>query len=105
MPKKRTSVTTSPINFRMPAPLRARLRRFAKTRNLAEAEALRLLVSEHLDEVDSERELAEAERWQFAQAYASLQRVSRGEQAIAPSGEVDRIFTAALTRRPTTRPR
>jgi len=105
MPKKRTSVTTSPINFRMPATLRARLRRFARARNLAEAEALRLLVSEHLDEVESERELAEAERWQLAQAYSSLQRVGRGEQEIAAPGEVDRIFTAALTRRPTIRPR
>src|SRR6185503_19279017 len=66
-------------DFRMPPDLRARLRRFAKERNLAEAEALRLVVSEHLAEVENERELAAAERWQFKQAYATWQRSMRGE--------------------------
>lgn len=105
-PKKPSIKTTpvSPINFRMPPALRARLRRFAKERHLAEAEALRLVVSEHLDEVENERELAAAERWQFKQAYATWQRLLRGEERLVPFAEIEKIFADARTgrlRRPT----
>ena len=104
---KNTSIKTtpaSPINFRMPPDLRARLRRFAKERHLAEAEALRLVVSEHLEEVENERELAAAERWQFKQAYATWQRYLRGEERIVPWEEIQQIFAdarAGRLRRPT----
>jgi predicted DNA-binding protein len=96
-PKKASIKTTpaSPINFRMPPDLRARLRRFAKERHLAEAEALRLVVSEHLEEVENERELAAAERWQFKQAYATWQRSMRGEEPLVPREEVDKVFADA----------
>jgi len=86
---------SSPINFRMPPDLRARLRRFAKERNLAEAEALRLVVSEHLAEVENERELAAAERWQFKQAYATWQRSMRGEEPLVPWEEIQKVFEDA----------
>src|SRR5687767_1878676 len=104
-PKKTVvkSTPVSPISFRMPPALRARLRRFAKERNLAEAEALRLVVSEHLDEVENERELAAAERWQFKQAYATWQRYQRGEERTVPWESIQRIFVEALAKRPTDR--
>lgn len=97
MPKRPSIKTTpvSPISFRMPPDLRARLRRFAKERNLAEAEALRLVVSEHLEEVENERELAAAERWQFKQAYATWQRYLRGEERLVPREEIDKIVADA----------
>ena len=97
MPKKPDIKTTpvSPISFRMPPVLRARLRRFAKERNLAEAEALRLVVSEHLEEVENERELAAAERWQFKQAYATWQRYLRGEERLVPWEDIEKIFADA----------
>jgi len=104
---KRTSIKAtpvSPISFRMPPALRARLRRFAKERNLAEAEALRLVVSERLDEIDNERELAAAERWQFKQAYATWQRYLRGEEGQVPWEQIEKIFAdarAGRLRRPT----
>jgi predicted DNA-binding protein len=96
-PRKPNIKTTpaSPINFRMPPDLRARLRRFAKERNLAEAEALRLVVSEHLEEVENERELAAAERWQFKQAYATWQRVLRGEEPLVPWEDVEKVLADA----------
>lgn len=105
-PKKTVTKSTpvSPISFRMPPALRARLRRFAKERNLAEAEALRLVVSEHLDQVENERELAAAERWQFKQAYATWQRYLRGEEGVVPWEEIQKIFAEARAgrlRRPT----
>ena len=83
-----SSATNSPINFRMPAELRSRLRRFAKRRYLGEAEALRLIV-------------AEAERWQFKQAYATWQRYLRGEERTVPYEEIQKIFSDALAGRPT----
>ena len=88
-------------DFRMSPDLRARLRRFAKERNLAEAEALRLVVSEHLAEVENERELAAAERWQFKQAYATWQRSMRGEEPLVPWAEIQKIFEDARAGRPT----
>jgi predicted DNA-binding protein len=102
MPKKTTIKTTpvSPISFRMPSDLRARLRRFAKERHLAEAEALRLVVSERLDEIDNERELIAAERWQFKQAYATWQRYLRGAEGTVPWESIQQIFVDALAKRP-----
>ncbi len=100
VPRKPASAPTSPINFRMPQALRERLRGFARARHLAEAEALRVIVSEHLDEAETARQLAAAERWQFEQAYATWDRARRGEDRIVPRDEIERIFTDALARRP-----
>jgi hypothetical protein len=100
--KATTMPATSPVHLRMPAALRQRLRRFAKERNLGESAALRLVISEHLDHVESERELAEAERWQFKQAYATWDRYKRGELATVSRDEIDQVFRDALEGRQTT---
>lgn len=97
-----TAMTVSPINFRMPAELRARLRRFAKRRYLGEAVALRLILAEYLDEDESQRELLKAERWQFQQAYETWERHRRGQGRKVPLAEIDKIFTDALALRPKT---
>ena len=96
---RRGAATASPINFRMPRALRLRLRRFAESRHLAEAAALRAVVSEHLEEVESEREFAEAERWQFQQAYATWDSFRRGEGRTVPRERIQEIFTDALAQR------
>jgi len=109
VPKTQTrqpAAVTSPINFRMPQALRLRLRRFAESRHLGEAEALRAVVSEHLDEIEREREFTDAERWQFQQAYATWDRFRKGEGRTVPRAEIDQIFTDALARpEPATRSR
>ena len=84
----------SPINFRMPVELRARVRQFARDRHVGEADALRVIVSEHLDEIERERELAEAERWQLAQVYATLRR--RNPRQPFSHAEMDRLFARAV---------
>ena len=76
-------------------------RRFAKRRYLGEAEALRLIVAEFLDEDESQRELLKAERWQFKQAYATWQRSLRGEERTVPYEEIQKIFSDALAGRST----
>lgn len=94
------AANNSPINFRMPAPLRLRLRKFASARHLSEAEALRVVVSERLDELDTTAELAAAERWQYEQAYATWDRFRRGEGRTVPRERIQEIFTRALEQQP-----
>lgn len=96
--RRRTSKTaaTSSVHFRMPAGLRSRLRRFAEERSLGEAEALRLAVSDRLNQIDDERELAAADRWQFEQAYETFQRYLAGKEKLVGREEIDRTFERAL---------
>lgn len=96
---------TESVHFRMPPGLRSRLRRFAQERNLGEAEALRLAVSERLNQIDDERELADAERWQFKQAWATWQRIKSGKERLVEPDEMHRRFDRALAPRPTMRRR
>lgn len=94
----RTSGTTpvTPINLRMPTALRSRLRRFAEERNVGEADALRLIVSERLSEAERDRDLSEAERWQLAQVYDTLQRRKRRRRRSVSQRDIERTFAEAL---------
>jgi predicted DNA-binding protein len=102
--RRRTVAPVSPLNFRMPRELRARLRRFAEARSLGESDALRLIVSEYLDEIVSVRDLAAAERWQFKQAYATFKRDIAGKEKTVPWSELERVIAEARARRKTGRP-
>ena len=94
--RRSRATPVTPINFRMPTPLRSRLRRFAQERNVGEADALRLIVSEHLSEAERDREMSEAERWQLAEVYGTLERRRRRPRRSVSRSEIDRIFTEAL---------
>ena len=95
----RRAVAVSPLNFRMPRELRARLRKFAEARHLGESEALRLIISDHLAEVDEERELELAERWQLKQATKTFRDDIAGKVKTVPWEDIERIFTDALAKR------
>ena len=99
MPAKRRVTPTEPLNFRMPVGLRTRLRKFADARHLGESEALRLIVSDHLAEVDDEAELAAAERWQFKQAYKTFRDDIAGKVKTVPWEDIERVFADALAKR------
>jgi hypothetical protein len=94
--RAKTAAPVSPINFRIPKPLRTRVRKYADARHIGEAQALRVLVSEHLDEVESAAELAVAERWQYEQAYATWDAFLRGDNRAIPREEIQRIFARGL---------
>ncbi|HEV2249195.1 MAG TPA: hypothetical protein VGT60_01675, partial [Candidatus Limnocylindria bacterium] len=83
--------------------LRARLRRFADARSIGESDALRLIVSEYLNEIVSVRELEAAERWQFKQAYATFQRDNSGKGRTVPWSELQRVIAEARAKRTTRR--
>lgn len=98
-PARSRSATTSTasVHFRMPATLRSRLRRFAEDRNLGESEALRLALTERLDQMDDQRRLEAAERWQFEQAYATWKEDQRtGGRQRVPWSSIERTFRKAL---------
>ncbi len=93
--RKRTS--TDSIHFRMPIPLRRRLRRFAEDRNLGESEALRLVVSERLDQLDLEASDTAAERWQFEQTLKTWKEDERaGGRDRVNWEDIERVFLEAL---------
>ena len=94
--RAKTAAPVSPINFRLPTPLRTRVRKYADARHIGEAQALRVLVSEHLDEVESAAELAAAERWQYEQAYATWDAFLQGDDRAVPRDEIQRIFARGL---------
>lgn len=100
MPARRRATPSAPLNFRMPVDLRTRLRRFADARHLGESEALRLIVSEHLTEVDQEHELELAERWQFKQAFKTFQDDIAGKVKTVPWSEIEKLFADARAKRP-----
>lgn len=104
-PRTARRPATTSVHFRMPGQLRTRLRRFAEERSLGEAEALRLAVSERLNQIDDERELAAAERWQFQQAWATWERIKSGKEKLVGPDEVHRLFDRALDRRTASRRR
>ncbi len=94
--RRKATTPASPINFRMPSSLRSKLRRFATARHVGEAQALRVIVSEHLEEIESAAELAAAERWQYEQAYATWDRFLQGQGRTVPREEIQRILARAL---------
>lgn len=91
------TAATASVHFRMPAELRSRLRRFGEERSLGESEALRLALSERMDQADDDRKLAAAERWQFEQAYKTWREDERtGGRQRVPWPRIERRFTEAL---------
>lgn len=94
MPKPRRSgpadpKVSAPMSLRLSSDLRRRIRRFARARGLEDATAIRMVVTEHLNEIELDEDLAKAEEWQRAQVYETLERLRRGEEEIVP---MERIY-------------
>ncbi len=88
----------APFSLRVPPPLRQRIRRYAKARQLEEATAARVLMAERLNEVEAADELARADAWQLAQAQEAWRKLRRGELELAPVDGLARIFREAEQR-------
>lgn len=93
------------MSLRFPAELRARVKRYAATRGLEEATAVRALCAERLREVELGDDLMAAERWQLSSALESWDRLERGELEIVPRGDIRRMFSAARAAARKSRPR
>ena len=88
----------APFSLRVPPPLRQRIRRYAKARQLEEATAARVLMAERLNEVEAADELARADAWQLAQAQEAWRKLRRGELELASADGLARIFREAEQR-------
>ncbi len=82
--KARAEREDVPISVRFPVDLRARAERYARARRMGVATAIRMLVSEHLDQIDRDEELSHAERWQRAQAWATWEKIKAGDRRDVP---------------------
>lgn len=88
----------TPFSLRVPPPLRQRIRKYARARQLEEATAARVLMAERLNEVDAADELARADAWQLAQAQEAWRALLRGGLKLAPARGMARIFREAEER-------
>lgn len=96
--RKEGRAAAAPFSLRVPPPLRERIRRYAKDRQLEEATAARVLMAERLNEVDAAQELARADAWQLAQAQEAWRELREGRLSLAPPDGLARIFREAEQR-------
>lgn len=96
--RKGGRAAAAPFSLRVPPPLRERIRRYAKARQLEEATAARVLMAERLNEVDAAQELTRADAWQLAQAQEAWRELRSGRLELAPPDGLARIFREAEQR-------
>ncbi len=87
------------MSLRFSPELRARVRRFAKTKGLEEATAVRLLCTERLSELDVEAERRHLEKWQDEEAVRIWEKLVDGETRIAHDDALEKVFAEARTHR------
>ena len=83
------------MSLRFPAELRARVKRYAYSRGLEEATAVRALCAERLNELDLTQDLQVAHQWQLDQAVKSWDRLEDGELELSTPNDVRRVFDDA----------
>ena len=80
------------MSLRFPTDLRARVKRYARTRGLEEATAVRTLCADRLRDLELREELQLAEHWQLEDALATWDRLDRGELKTHDVSEVRKVF-------------
>lgn len=93
-----TSTPERPLTIRLPGSLRQRTQRYARSRNLQLAGAIRAILSEHLDEVEGDEQLTRAERWQRDQAWATARSIVDGTATEVTWEEIQTAAAAASAR-------
>lgn len=69
----------SPLSVTLSDGLRKRLAKQAKRRELKLATAARVLLAEHIEELEDDAQLSRAEAWQRAQAWATWEKIKSGD--------------------------
>lgn len=68
-----------PLSVSLAPDLRQRIEDQARRRNLKLATAARVFLAEHVDELEDATDLAKAEEWQRAQAWATWEKIKAGD--------------------------
>lgn len=74
---------TAPLNIRLPADLRDRIRKFAASRQLSEAAAIRSMLQDRLAELPVLEDVERARRWQVEQVWEDAKMAIDGVGAEA----------------------
>ena len=74
-------IANHPVSVRLDPQSLRRAAAFARRRKVGLTTALRMIITEHLDDTDSAAELEAALRWQRERAWAALERWERGNAA------------------------
>lgn len=91
----KTRAGKGPVSVPFPADLRRRTEAFARHHNLQLATAVRLLVTERMEELDDASSLSRAEEWQRAAAWATWEQIAAGRQSPVPRARLESIFARA----------
>lgn len=83
------------MSLRFPVDLRARVKRYAASRGLEEATAVRALCAERLQEVEFGEEVLAAERWQMSMALESWDQLEMGKLDTVPPSDIRGLFADA----------
>jgi hypothetical protein len=78
-----------PLSVPLPPDLRGRLAKEAKKRRLKLATAARVLLDEHLAAIEDAAALSAAEEWQRAQAWATWEKISAGDDDDVPLEQLE----------------
>ena len=77
--KSTASNRVGPLSVQLSTAERRRLAAHAKKRGVKLATAVRILLDEHLTELEDRSELSAAEEWQRAQAWATWEKIKAGD--------------------------
>jgi len=97
-PRKPLDRSAAPLAIRLPSTLRARAERYARSRSMPLAGALRTIISEHLDEAARDEHLERALRWQRDRAWLSARSIADGTARPASWDELRADHSAATGR-------
>ena len=95
-PRKQVPRTEGPVSIAVSADHRLRLRAEARRRGLGFSSTIRTLALERLSEIEEERQLARARKWQLERALETVDGIERGDVNEVSWDEIDRIFDEAL---------
>lgn len=94
--RKRAGLTAGPVSVAVNAEQRKRLETEARRRGLGVSPTIRTLAMERLADIQVERQLARAHRWQLERARELLDEIQRGEVGEATWEEIEKLFDGAL---------
>ncbi len=86
---------STPVSVAMSAEHRRRIAAEAQRRGLGVSPTLRTLALERLADIDEERQLARARKWQLEQALKILDEVQRGNVPEVAWSEIEALFDKA----------
>lgn len=89
---------TPPSSVSFPTELRGQVDRYARSRNLRFAEAVRVLVTERLRDVESDEQLRRARQWQLEQTIVEAEAIAAGDRSRVSWKEIEAIFGDARSR-------